>query len=135
MLQSRTRVENPARWQKAAERAVAEGIQVRQLQSTGQWIASSGSDRTVAYQLDVTGAVAHGCDCLAGLNGDHVCKHRAAYYLLVGAIILTPEPEPPAPVTCPVCDGNRVIYDPIALKYGGWNPKCTACQGTGRIAA
>jgi hypothetical protein len=135
MLQTRTRVENPARWQKAAERAVAEGIQIRQLQSTGQWVATSGSDKSLAYQIEVTGAVAHGCDCLAGLNGDSVCKHRAAYNLLVGAIDLTPEPEPPAPTICPVCDGNRVIYDPIALKYGGWNPKCTACQGTGRIAA
>lgn len=135
MLQSRTHIENPARWQRAAERAIAENIQIRQLQSTGQWVATSGSDHTLAYQLDVTGAVAHGCDCLAGLNGDGVCKHRAAYYLLVGALSLTPEPDPPAPVICPVCDGDRVIYDPIALKYGGWNPKCTACQGTGRIAA
>lgn len=135
MLQTRTRVENPARWQKAAERAIAENIQIRQLQSTGQWIATSGTDTSLAYQVEVTGAVAHSCDCLAGLNGDGVCKHRAAFYLLVGALSLTPEPEPPAPVICPVCDGDRVIYDPIALKYGGWNPTCTACQGTGRIAA
>ena len=136
MLQTRsTRVENPARWQKAAERTAAEDIQIRQLQSTGKWIATSGSDKTAAYDLEVTGAVAHGCECLAGLNSDGVCKHRAAYYLLVGAIDLTPEPEPPTPAICPVCDGDRVIYDPIALKYGGWNPKCTACQGTGRIAA
>ena len=56
-----------------------------QLQGTGQWIATSGSDATVAYELRVTGNVAHGCDCLAGLNGDPVCKHRAAFYLLIGA--------------------------------------------------
>jgi hypothetical protein len=115
--QTRARVENPARWLKAAERAVAEGIQVRQLQGTGQWIANSGTDAAVAYELEVTGNVAHGCDCLAGLNGDPVCKHRAAWYLLVGAIDLTPEPEPPAPlcfrcqgrdVGCPVCAGDGI---------------------------
>ena len=42
--------------------------------------------------MAVTGNVAHGCDCLAGLNDDPVCKHRAAFYLLIGA--LDPEPEP-----------------------------------------
>ena len=56
-LQTRTRIESPVRWQKAAERATAEGIQVRQLQSTGQWVATSGSDRTTAYELAVTGNV------------------------------------------------------------------------------
>lgn len=97
MLQTRTRIESPARWQKAAERAIAEGVQVRQLSGSGQWIATSGSDASAAYELAVTGAVAHGCDCLAALNGDPCCKHRAAYYLLVGALTLTPKPVSPAP--------------------------------------
>jgi hypothetical protein len=105
--QTRIRTENPARWIKAAERAVAEGIQVRQLQGSGQWIANSGSDATVAYEVQVTGNVAHGCDCLAGLNGDPVCKHKAAYYLLIGALYLTPEPDPPAlGVLCFKCYGK-----------------------------
>jgi hypothetical protein len=117
---------NPARWMKAAGRAVAEGIQVRQLAGSGQWIASSGSDATVAYEVEVTGNVAHGCGCLAGLNGDPVCKHRAAFYLLIGAIDLTPEPDPPAlgaasvicfrcrgrEVGCPVCGGAGVASLP-----------------------
>ena len=34
--QTRTRSENPARWTAAAERAVTEGIEVRQLQGSGQ---------------------------------------------------------------------------------------------------
>jgi hypothetical protein len=116
----RPRLDSPERWQKAAERAIAEGIQVRQLQGSGQWIANSGSDATVAYELEVTGNVAHGCDCLAGLNGDPVCKHRAAFYLLIGAIDPTPEPDPPAlgavlcfrcrgtDAGCPVCGGAGV---------------------------
>src|SRR5215213_6002928 len=94
--QTRTRTSSPARWMKAAARAVTEGVQVRQLAGSGQWIASSGSDSTVAYEVQVTGNVAHSCDCLAGLNNDPVCKHRAAFYLLIGALDLPPEPDPPA---------------------------------------
>lgn len=92
------RTATPARWQAAAQRAVADRIQVRQLAGSGQWIATSGSDASAAYELDITGAIAHGCTCQAGLNNDPVCKHRAAYYLSIGALDLTPEPDPPAPV-------------------------------------
>jgi hypothetical protein len=120
--QTRTRVENPARWMRAAERAIAEGIQVRQLQGTGQWIATSGSQSALAYEVQVTGNVAHGCDCLAGMNGDPICKHRAAYYLLIGALDQTPEPDPPAlgAVTCFRCRGT--------------DAGCPVCSGTGMAA-
>jgi hypothetical protein len=70
--QTRTRTSSPSRWMKAAERAVAESVQIRQLAGSGQWIASSGSDASVAYEVAVTGNVAHGCGCLAGLNDDPV---------------------------------------------------------------
>jgi hypothetical protein len=106
--QTRARVENPARWAKAAERAVAGNIQVRQVQSTGQWIATSGTDASVAYELQVTGNVAHGCDCLAGLNGDGVCRHRAAFYVLIGALDPNPEPDPPASAACWACNGSGI---------------------------
>jgi hypothetical protein len=99
MQTRRTRQATPERWQKAAQRAIVEGIQVRQLAGSGQWVANSGSDATVAYEVEVTGNIAHGCNCLAGLNDDPVCKHRAAFYLLIGALSVTPEPEPPAPAT------------------------------------
>lgn len=126
--QTRARVENPARWLKAAERAVSEGIQVRQLQGTGQWIANSGSDSAVAYELEVTGNVAHGCDCLAGLNGDPCCKHRASFYLLIGALDLTPEPEPPAPALadCWACSGCGECW-----YRGGYSLPCEVCKGSG----
>lgn len=94
----RSRPDTPARWIKAAQRAAAEGVQVRQLQGSGQWIATSGSDAGVAYEVAVTGNVAHGCDCLAGLNNDPVCKHRAAWFLMVGALNPTPLPTPPASI-------------------------------------
>src|SRR5215210_7811531 len=117
----RSRMDNPARWLKAAERAISEGIQVRQLAGSGQWIANSSSDAMGAYEVEVTGNVAHGCGCLAGLNDDPVCKHRAAFYLLIGALDLTPEPDPPAlgvaPVVCFRCRGTE----------GG----CAVCQGAG----
>lgn len=91
-MQTQTRTPNraasPQRWQAAAQRAVAESVQARQLSGSGQWIATSGSDSSAAYELEVTGAIAHGCTCLAGLNGDPVCKHRAAFYLLVGALTI-----------------------------------------------
>src|SRR4051794_33401031 len=110
--------QQPGRWMKAAERAVAEVVQIRQLASSGQWIASSGSDATVAYKVEVTGNVAHGCGCLAGLNDDPVCKHRAAFYLLIGALEL--DPEPPAPVAPVVC-----------FRCRGAAAGCPVCQGAG----
>jgi hypothetical protein len=92
-----SRQATPGRWRSAARRALDEGVQVHQLQGSGAWIATSGSQRGVAYELAVTGNVAHGCTCLAELNGDGCCKHRAAFYLLLGALALDPEPDPPAP--------------------------------------
>ena len=86
--QVRTRVETPERWMKAAERAVAEGVQVRQCAGSGAWVANSGTDAAVAYEVEVTGNIAHGCGCLAGLNDDPVCKHRARFYLDAGLLTL-----------------------------------------------
>jgi hypothetical protein len=118
-LRTQTRTSIPARWIKAAERAVAEGIQIRQLVGSGAWVASSGSDPNAAYEVEVTGNVAHGCSCLAGLNDDPVCKHRAAFYLLIGA--LDPEPEPPAPAA----------PAPICFRCRGADAGCPVCQGAG----
>ena len=125
--QTGTRANSRARWMKAAERAIAEGIQLRQLAGSGQWIASSGSDDAVAYEVEVTGKVAHGCGCLAGLNGDPVCKHRAAFYLLIGVISLTPEPDPPAlgaAAECPDCNGCGVHYSRELERLGLMYPTC-----------
>src|SRR5688572_20554079 len=80
MAQAAGRQASPERWAKAIQRALDEGVEVRQILSTGQWIATSGTRAGCAYVLEVTGEVAHGCDCLAGLNGDAVCKHRARWY-------------------------------------------------------
>jgi len=122
---------------KAAERAVHESIQLRQLAGSGQWIASSGSDDAVAYEVEVTGTVAHSCGCLAGLNDDPVCKHRAAFYLLIGVITLAPEPDPPAlgaGAECPDCNGCGVHYSRDLERRGLLYPTCGGCGGTGTVA-
>ncbi len=86
----------PARWQAALARALAEGVQVRQLAGSGAWLATSGTNDGTAYGLAVTNGIAHGCDCLAGANGDPVCKQRALWWHLAGLLDLD-DPEPPTP--------------------------------------
>ncbi len=125
------------RWQAALQRALAEGIQVRQLAGSGAWIATSGSDTTAAYLVS-----GNGCECQAGEYGDPICKHRAAYWHAIGALDLEPEPiaaATPAPATiatCPGCGGNG--FDPacqghrIARGYLVRCP-CPRCDGTGRV--
>src|SRR4051794_14079602 len=94
---------SPERWRKAAQRAVAEGIEVRQVNASGMWVANSGTHATVAYVLEITGHLVRSCSCTAGTFGDPCCKHAARYYLDAGLLELDPEPEPPAPATPVVC--------------------------------
>ncbi len=92
----------PERWQAALRRALAEQVQVRQVVGCGLWVATSGTDATKAYTVQVSNGIAHGCECPAGDFNDPICKHRAAYYFAAGLLDLDPEPEPepepPAPV-------------------------------------
>ncbi|MGH2531577.1 MAG: hypothetical protein ACRDJW_04650 [Thermomicrobiales bacterium] len=89
----RRRIATPERWQAALKRALADGLQVRQLSGSGQWIATSGTRDGVAYETD-----GRDCTCEAAmLGGDPVCKHRALYWHRQGMLDLDPEPEPPAP--------------------------------------
>ncbi|MBA2595485.1 MAG: hypothetical protein H0V00_02555 [Chloroflexia bacterium] len=80
------RKSTPERWQAALARARNEGVEVRQLVGSGGWIATSGTDRQLAYELAVTGGVVHGCACPAALHEDPVCKHRAAYWVSLGVV-------------------------------------------------
>ncbi len=82
----------PARWQAALRRAVAEGVQVRQLAGSGAWVATSGTDAVAAYVVSLGE-----CECPAGEYGDPVSKHRAALAYRLGRLDGDPEPEPPAP--------------------------------------
>ncbi len=132
------RTASPARWQAALARAIAEGVQVRQLASSGAWIATSGQDATIAYQVAVSGGVAHGCDCPAGEHGDPVCKHRALWYHRAG--LLDPEPDPATPAIvvvsrpCAACDGagyQRMVTGGGLADW--WAVPCHACTGAGVV--
>ncbi len=125
------------RWQAALRRALAEGIQVRQLAGSGAWIATSGTDAAAAYLVS-----GNGCECQAGEYGDPVCKHRAAYWHVLGSLDLEPEPatsfvDVPVPAPCPVCRGTG--FDPachghlVEWRYMVHCP-CSACDGAGTAA-
>ena len=116
----KSRQASPKRWQKAAQRALAEGISVRQVNASGMWVASSGTYATVAYVLEITGNLVQSCSCPAGTFGDPCCKHAARYYLDAGLLELDPEPDPPAPAAPIVC-----------FRCRGTEAGCPVCQGAG----
>ncbi len=133
-----TRQATPERWQRALERALAAGVQVRQVGSTGQWIATSASDPTAAYKVAVTNGVAHGCDCKAAEFGDPVCCHRAMWFHLAG--LLDPEPPTPAapaPAMIPAPDCRDCLGEGYRrMQTGGGLPDWWAvpCRCRGRAA-
>jgi hypothetical protein len=92
MQTRRTRQATPERWQRAAQRAIAEQIDVRQVNENGMWVANSGTRPGVAYLLSVSRGVVQSCSCEAGQFGDPCCKHAARFYLDAGLL----DPEPPA---------------------------------------
>jgi len=122
----------PARWQAALGRAIAEGVQVRQLAGSGLWLATSGTDAGTAYALAVTGDVAHGCECPAAAHGDPVCKHRAAFYHTVGVL----DPEPPtlaAPTAFPCSECHGTGTERVAAAGRWFMVACLACDGAGTL--
>jgi hypothetical protein len=118
MQTRRNRTASPERWQRAAQRALEENFEVRQVNENGMWVSTSGSDPKLAYLLEVRNGVVASCSCPAGQFGDPCCKHAARYYLDAGP--LDPEPEPPAPVAPVVC-----------FKCRGKDALCPVCAGAG----
>ena len=109
------------RWLDAARRAVANGIRVYQITGCGSWVASSGSKPHAAHRLQVSNGVCHGCDC-AGHDFTKVCQHRAAFYLMTGAL---PVPEPKHPKTAAA---PRLLPAPIPFRE-----RCSWCCGAGQV--
>ncbi len=110
------------RWEKALDRAHLAGVQVYQLQGSGQWIATSASDPAAAYECDgVT------CTCAAALlGGDPVCCHRAAVREKMAGGSDSPEPA-----VCQKCYGSGYYADALT----NWDGiRCDQCSGTGRVA-
>jgi hypothetical protein len=85
---ARTRQATPKRWQAALTRALAEHVTVRQVNATGMWVTTSGTDAAMAYLLEITGGVLHACTCPDGQFNDPVCKHRARWYFDAGLLDL-----------------------------------------------
>jgi hypothetical protein len=56
------------------------------------------------------------------IYGDPVCRHRAAPFLLIGALDSTPEPPAPAAPA------------PICFRCRGAEAGCPVCQGAGVAA-
>ena len=82
-MRTTTRESTPDRWQAALRRAIAEGVQVRQLAGSGLWVATSSHDPGVAYEV-----TPWSCECTAGQYDDPVCKHRAALLHRLGHLAL-----------------------------------------------
>ena len=114
----------PERWQAALKRSVAGNVQVRQLNTSGAWIATSSSDGASAYEIDVVGGVARSCTCAAGEYGDPVCCHRAAFYRHVGLLDLEEGP-------CSACNGTGYVRKTSELFGTTYRVDCRKCGGRG----
>ena len=86
----------PARWQALARKALAEGVEIRQLDG-GLVIATSGSDASRAYLLSPVDAGGEmRCACTANADFGLPCKHLAKLRLDLGQITLPVAEEPVA---------------------------------------
>ena len=108
---------------------------MRQVNTSGMWVANSGTQSNVAYLLEITGTLVHSCSCSAGTFGDPCCKHAARYYFDAG--LLDPEPPAaPASAPCTRCHGAGALTMTVP---GGCGPyavatACRACHGAGDVA-
>jgi hypothetical protein len=124
MQTRKNRQASPERWALAAQRAIAETIEVRQINANSMWTATSGSDPKLAYVLEVVAGVVRSCSCPAGEFGDQCCKHAARYYLDAGLLDPEPEGSPPASAVAPV----------VCFRCRGNDPACPVCAGAGLAA-
>jgi hypothetical protein len=85
---SRARELTSQRWQAAARRAIQERVEVRQINESGAWVATSGTDPVLCYLLEIHQGMLLRCTCPAGAYGDQCCKHAARFYLDTGVIEL-----------------------------------------------
>src|SRR5690606_1785572 len=123
---STTKKNTMDRWHAALVRAIAEGVEVRQLAGCGGWIATSGSDPETAYEV-----TPWECECHAGQFVDPVCKHRAALLWKLGRLYF--EPDPSRPGLCPTCNGvgaHPVIHLGDRLADAS-QVVCQDCHGSG----
>jgi hypothetical protein len=75
----------PERWQRALLRGLKNGLDIRQVVSTGQWVCPSSSDLDRAHEVTLTE-----CSCEACMHGDLVCQHRALLAYKLGVLDFAP---------------------------------------------
>jgi len=81
--------ETPARWQKALDRAIGNGLEVFVVNDTGERMVTSASSLDTLHRTD-----GYTCTCeAAALGADPVCQHRAVVRSLFGWL---PDPAGPA---------------------------------------
>ncbi len=105
------------------------GVRILVDHRTGQHVATSASDPTICYHLDVES----GCTCKEyGTWGR--CQHFALFLSELGRL---PEVEPVAPVAviepaprCPTCHGERWVKASTGNGLGDWvGVPCRDCTG------
>ena len=106
------------RWQSALKRATDKGVKIFQIESTGVYVATSGSRPITAYQTDGIR-----CECPAGVAGDPVCQHRAKFWQAMGMLEL----DGPQAVACASYDATGQVW-----LEGSWSAdECWYCSGRG----
>jgi hypothetical protein len=135
---STTTADQSLRWIAARDRAITEHVAVYQVESTGQWVATSGTKPGVAYALEVTGNVVATLRLPGRRARQYLCKHQAAFYALIGAIPTTVDALEAediardaaatiAPRPCSWCSGRGHSFNDYWLEVR----PCSWCEGTG----
>lgn len=116
-----------------AAKARTDGIKLYRDPKDGRHYASSRSQPgTLHYVTGIS------CTC-AGFIAHQRCSHHSALLAALGW--LDPEPETPAPASCPTCGecgGLGEVQDLEVRQHGRFVMQwasCTACAGTGQRAA
>lgn len=116
---ARVRHESPQRWQAALQRGLANGLEVFQVNDTGERMVTSASKADTLHRSD-----GRSCTCEAALAGDPVCQHRAVVRFVLGWLAVASTPEPvPVVIVSPV----RPMRRPVPKPSG----RCAACFGNG----
>jgi hypothetical protein len=126
-----SRIETPARWQKALRRALENGVEILTASDDGERFATSASRLDLLHRVDP-----YRCTCEAGIAGDPICMHRAALRFVLGWLALPELDEAAATIDCPACQGCGWAY--VEVDGGRAWPdqvECRRCDGSGRIGA
>lgn len=94
--------DTPERWQKALERAIAQGLEIFMVNDTGERLVTSATRLDVVHRTD-----GFYCTCEAAVLGaDPVCQHRAVVRSVLGWV---PDPTPAAPAARPPQQPQQLI--------------------------